>query len=390
MKIPRLKRTADSPIRSLKTPLRVRLPIDSMAALVGVGDRVEAGCLVAESFPDEPWYRCAHAPLLSTVSADGHPTNGQSKHVNGSARCLELMVEDVPTVERRYDHLPPAEFAPKEIADIARRAGLMGMGGGMFPTYLKLSPATAIDCVIINGCESEPYLTGDHRVLVEYRDEVECGMRLAMRAVGATQGTIVTHDDDYLDGYEPRLIHKVLGRQVPKGGRPSDVGAVVINVQSARALHRAVCEQRPLLDRVVTVDGNAIGRPGNYVVPLGTEIRHVLDACGVDWDQMKTLITGGPIMGTTVDPEAIVAAGTGGILALTRDEMSKPNSDPCIRCGLCQEVCPLALPSGQLVRRPNGKLLDCIECGLCQYACPARRPILQEIRKAKSRLRNTN
>jgi electron transport complex protein RnfC len=263
----------------------------------------------------------------------------------------------------------------------------MGMGGGMFPTYAKLTTSIPIDYVIVNGCEGEPYLTCDHRVLLEYRDEVECGMRLAMRAVGAVQGTIVESDESYLDGYEVRLVEKVLGRRVPKGGRPSDVGVVVINVQTARALHHAVCEKRPLLDRVVTVDGNAIGRPGNYEIPIGTELQHVLDVCDVAWDQEPTLIAGGPMMGRRVDRGAVVTPGTGGILALTRNELHFSQDVPCIRCGRCQEVCPLDLPSGQLLRRPTNVLLACIECGICQFACPSQRPILQQIRTAKSRLR---
>jgi electron transport complex protein RnfC len=361
-----------------------------MVPLVAAGDRVEAGCLVAESSSDEPWYRCSHAPLPSTVSANGHSTNGTSKNGNGSARSLELLVEKDSTTHRPCDHHLPTEITPEEIVDIARRAGLLGMGGGMFPTYVKLSPKTPIDWVIINACESEPYLTCDHRVLMEHRDEVECGKRLAMRSVGATHGTIETAKNEYLDGYEPRLIHNVLGRQIPKGGRPSDVGVVVLNVQSARALHRAVCERRPLVDRVVTVDGNAIQRPGNYVVSLGTEIHHVLDACGVDWDQKPTVIAGGPIMGRPVEPGAIVTAGTSGILALTTDEISTPSPNPCIRCGRCQEVCPMALPASQLIRRPTEMLLNCIECGMCQFTCPAQQPILQKIRKAKSHLRGAH
>ncbi len=390
IKIPRLKRTADSPIQRLEAPLRVRLSIDAMTPLVTAGDRVKSGSLVAESSGNAHWYRCSHAPLSSTVSANGHSTTGQHENGNGSARSLELLIEEDSTPLGRCDHYHPAELDPEEIRDIARRAGLLGMGGGMFPTYVKLSPTDPIDWVIINGCESEPYLTCDHRVLLEHRDEVECGMRLAMQAVGATQGTIVTSKDDYLDGYEPRLIQKVLNRQVPKGGRPSHVGVVVLNVQSAQALHRAVCEQRPLVDRIVTVDGNTIQRPGNYVVPLGTEIRHVLDICGVDWDQAQRVIAGGPIMGSPVQPETVVTAGTGGILALSGDEISEPNHNPCIRCGNCQEVCPMALPSRQLLRRPTDQLLECIECGMCQFSCPAQQPILQEIRKAKSHLRDAN
>ena len=380
----------DSPIRPLEAPRRLRLPIDSMMPRVAPGDRVDTGRLVAESNGDQSWYRCWHAPLPSLV-ANGHTPKELTANGNGSTRLLELVVQPDSKVSPSCQWQPHStDLARHEIVEIARRAGLVGMGGGMFPTYAKLSPATPIDWVIINGCESEPYLTCDHRVLVEHRDEVECGMRLAMQAVGAPQGKIVESEDDYLDGYELRLIEKVLGRQVPKGGRPSDVGVVVMNVQSARALHQAVCQRRPLLDRVVTVDGNAVRRPGNYVIPLGTEIRHVLDACGVEWDRAATVIAGGPIMGSPVELDAVVTAGMGGVLALTRDEISEPGHDPCIRCGGCQQVCPVGLPSGQLVRRPTDALLECIECGMCQFICPAQRPILEEVRKAKARLRSAD
>ncbi len=370
----------------LEVPQRLRLPIDSMTSQAAVGDRVEAGDLLAESFDDDRSYRCCHAPLSGTVVAIGGSTNGHTTNDNGFPRFLELLIDKESLASQPCNQPHRADLSGDEIVDIARRSGLKGMGGGMFPTFVKLSPNTPIDWVIINGCESEPYLTCDHRVLEEYRDEVECGMRLAMRAVGATNGTIVEGENDFLDGYEPRLIRNELGRDVPRGGRPSDVGVVVLNVQSARSLHQAVCEQRPLVDRVVTVDGNAIRRPGNYVVPLGTEIRHVLNVCGIDWEQTPTVINGGPVMGRRVELDSTVTAGTGGILALTSDEISDPSPGPCIRCGSCQAVCPRDLPAGQLVRQPSNLLFECVECGVCQIACPAERPLLEDIRKVKSRL----
>jgi electron transport complex protein RnfC len=257
------------------------------------------------------------------------------------------------------------------------------MGGATFPTHVKLSPPSPIDHVLVNGCESEPYLTCDHRVLVEHRDEVECGMQLAMQAVGATRGTIIAEDNHYLDGYERRLIQKALGRRVPHRGKPSDVGVLVINVQTVRALHQAVCQNRPLVDRVITVDGDAVRRPGNYVVPLGTPVSHILKACGVDPRRASAVIAGGPMMGAAVGPQTAVTGGTGGVLALGAHQIAWSGQDPCIQCGQCLEVCPLALPAGLLVRRPNPTVLQCIECGLCQFACPARRALLPALRKAK-------
>ena len=174
-----------------------------MKCLVAVGDRVDAGRLVAENSGTAGWYRCAHASLGGVVTAINHDSEA-AKNDGSSACWLELLVEGSNRSHGPCDHEYPHGLAPEEIVDAARRAGLVGMGGGMFPTYLKLSPERPIDWVIINGCEGEPYLTCDHRVLVEHREEVECGMRLAMRAVGASHGRIIDAESDYLDGYEVR------------------------------------------------------------------------------------------------------------------------------------------------------------------------------------------
>ena len=373
---------ADSPIRVLEPPPRVRLPLEAMVPVVAVGDEVEAGTVVTETPPGAPWYQCSHAPLSGTVTAivDPRSSNGHP------ATQRALVIEGNPPAAPPCQHRDPKSLDPEQIRRAARDAGLVGMGGAMFPTHVKLSPEHAIDYVLVNGCESEPYLTCDHRVLVEHRDEVECGMQLVMQAVGATRGEIITKEDDYLDGYERRLIHKVLGRRVPPRGKPSDVGVVVVNVQTARALHRAVCQRRPLVDRVITVDGDAIRRPGNYVVPIGTEVGHILEVCGVDWEHTAAVIAGGPMMGRAAGPESIVTGGTGAVLALGDREISWTGSDPCIQCGQCQEVCPLALPVCWLVRRPNRTVFQCIECGICQFACPAGRALLPGLRKAKQTL----
>ncbi len=381
IKIPSLKRTAQLSIRTLDAPRQVKLPIANMTPCVSVGDRVEQDALVASSFENNTVYQCAHAPFPGIVTA-----NGKSTDADQPEPMLEILVDVQREPASDCSCRDPHELKPQEISEIARLTGLVGMGGGRFPTYLKLQPNRAIDWVIINGCESEPYVTCDRRVLLEHRKEVECGMRLAMRAVGAPNGTIATDEHDFLSGYETNLTFNALGRKVPKGSRPSDVGVIVINVQTARALHRAVCEGRCLTDRIVTVDGNAVARPGNYVVKFGTEIGDVLSACGIDWSRVAKLVEGGPMMGSEAHQKVPVSAGTIAILGLAEDEISKTNDDPCIRCGRCQEACEFGLPIARLLRRPTSRLLDCIECGMCQFACPARRLMVSKIRQAKKGL----
>ncbi|MBI4606954.1 MAG: SLBB domain-containing protein, partial [Planctomycetes bacterium] len=170
---------------------------------------------------------------------------------------------------------------------------------------------------------------------------------------------------------------------VPEGGLPRDAGAIVINVQTARALHQAVCLGRPLVDRVVTVDGGAVARPGNYVVPLGTELGHVLRACGTDLSRTAALVAGGPMMGVEATAETPLAAGMGGVLALEAREVHRPADAPCIRCGDCLEACPVGLSAQHLVLRPAPDLRRCILCGMCQYVCPAQRPLAALLRRAK-------
>ncbi|MCP3917159.1 MAG: 4Fe-4S dicluster domain-containing protein [bacterium] len=367
--IPRLKSTGDTAITQIEAPERVRLAIAGQVAVVEVGETVEAGDLVARTPEAVRFQRRVHASLSGTVTA-----------LSQEEVVIEGEVPDRPPIT----HSEPDWISPESITDTAREAGLIGMGGAMFPAYVKLSRVAPIDVVLVNGCESEPYLTCDQRVLEEQRGEVDCGTVLAMHAVEAERGLIIDRETYYPGGYERLLIRDVLGRVVPARGLPRDVGTLVINVQSALALHDAVCLGRPLIDRVITVDGGAVGRPGNYRVPIGTEVGHVLDACRVDVSKSAAILTGGPMMGRLAERLTPVTAGTGGVLALTAAELSRSRTQPCIRCGHCMEACPFDLPAAYLAETPHKAVLGCVECGACQFNCPARIPLVERLQRAKA------
>jgi electron transport complex protein RnfC len=368
-RIPRLKTTRSAEIVAIEPPAHVRLTIEGLFATVEVGQVVNAGELVARSPRDKKFQRRIHASLTGSVTA-----------VSQNQIIIEGEVPERPLLT----HSEPEWISPAAITDTAREAGLIGMGGGMFPVYVKLGHRAAIEVVLVNGCESEPYMTADSRVLEEQRDEVGCGVGLAMHAVRAKKGLIVERETHYPGGYERLLIRDALGREVPSRGLPRDVGTLVMNVQSARALHEAVCLGRPLIDRVITVDGGAVGRPGNYRVPIGTEVGHVLDVCEVDSSKASAILSSGPMMGSVAERETPVVGGTGAVLALTAEELKQAQPEPCIRCGQCLEVCPFDLPAAYLIERPSKEVLGCIECGACQFICPARIPLVSELQRAKA------
>jgi electron transport complex protein RnfC len=367
MRVESRKRTLDSPIRAIAPPARVRLETTGMSPLRMPGDAVEAGELVGRSPAGARFELRRHASIAGRVVSAGEEG---------------IVIEGEPGPVR------PMTPRPATIEEAAREAGLVGMGGAMFPTYVKLAPAGAsVECVIVNGSQSEPYVTCDSRVLAEFGDEVESGADLAMRALGARRRVIVAEPDRYPGGDERLLIHRLLGREVPFLRLPRDVGAVVFNVQTARALAAAWNDRRPLVDRVLTVDGGAVARPGNYVVPIGTEIGHVLSACGADLSRAAAIVRGGPMMGEEVDVRASVLPGTVAVLALTRDDLSEPLDEPCIRCGDCHTACPYDLPAALLIERPTVDVLRCVGCGMCEWACPSRRPLVARLALAKAAVR---
>lgn len=309
---------------------------------------------------------------------------------------------------------------PAEIARACRDAGIVGMGGAAFPTHVKLArnEGRPVDTLVVNGCECEPYLTSDARLMVEAPAPIVAGGLLAARAAGAgriliavednkpgaiealrsaaaaTGIEVVTTETRYPMGGERQLIPAVLARTVPTGGIPLDIGVVVINVATAAALARAVLRGGPMTHRLVTVTGRGVVRPGNLLCPVGTPYRDLLDACGGLAEDAARVVSGGPMMGFTVgDLDTPVTKGTSGLTVLSREEVARIRETACVRCGRCVDVCPLSLTPTKMAQAARFRnwevarryqLLACCECGCCGYECPAGIPLVQLIRTGKA------
>ncbi|MBI3399070.1 MAG: electron transport complex subunit RsxC [Deltaproteobacteria bacterium] len=315
-------------------------------------------------------------------------------------------------------------LSAEALRNIIKEAGIVGMGGAAFPTHVKVSPPKEkkLDAFILNGCECEPYLTSDHRLMVEEPEKVVWGMKALMKAVGVENGFIgveenkpdaievlekitkgsnikvITLETKYPQGAEKMLIKAILNRKAPVGKLPMDVGVVVNNVGTAVAVYDAIKYNKPLIERVVTVSGNAVKEAKNLWVRIGTSFEDVLNQCGgITKDGEREVLHGGPMMGISQTIlEVPVVKGTSGITVLAGAEI-KPNTyQPCIRCASCVEVCPVNLMPykigdlGRLYRLDEFKAwggLVCIECGCCSYICPSKRPLLHWIRVGKVKMR---
>lgn len=311
------------------------------------------------------------------------------------------------------------QMTPDEIVRAVQATGVVGLGGAAFPTHVKLKvpEGKMIDTVIVNGCECEPYLTSDHRVMVEYPAEVLYGARVAMRAVGAARAIVGVEDNKmdavaalkkangaaqdikieavaakYPQGAEKMLVMVLLGREIPSGGLPSDIGVGVFNVATLAQIGELLPHRQGLIERVMTVSGPGVTKPGNYLVALGTPIRWILEQAGCT-DQASSVILGGPMMGASIGSfDVPVTKGVTGILVLTNRE-SNARIFPCIHCASCVTICPMHLnPSqlGMLARKERYEemaaeyhLNDCFECGCCSYVCPSHIPLVQYFRVAK-------
>lgn len=313
----------------------------------------------------------------------------------------------------------------KEIIQAIQQMGMVGLGGAAFPTHVKLTPPEGkiIDTFIVNGCECEPFLTADHRVMLEYPKEVLLGTRLVQKALGAKHAVIAIEDNKpdaiallkemtadmpevsvqglttkYPQGAEKMLTKALLNREVPSGGLPSDIGVMVSNITTLAEIGMLLPLGQGLTERVITVTGHGVERPGNYLMPLGTPLNFVLETVGLK-GAAKEVIFGGPMMGRGVAYlETPITKGVSGILVAATDERAAPAvTYPCIRCGQCLEACPMHLnPSmlGSLGRKAQFEemaqdyhLFDCFECGCCSYTCPSKIPLVQQFRIAKEVLR---
>ena len=358
-----------------------------------------------------------HSPASGTVrGVDLHP------HPLGTAQpAVEIETDGEDAWADGLAGLPDPFGAPPD--EVRRRildAGIVGMGGAAFPTHVKLSPPPdyEIDAILLNGAECEPYLTADHRLMVEEPGKILSGLRIILSLFGLSQGSVgvernkpdaieildrLAREDGfarvvplrvkYPQGAEKQLVWSILGREVPSGALPMAVGVVVQNVGTAAAIAEAVLAGRPLVERVVTVTGPSVCEPKNLRVRVGTPLRHVLALCGGLTDDAGLVIAGGPMMGIAQhDLDAPVTKGTSAILCLPSRMVRTASPGPCIGCGRCIEACPMGLSPTTIRTRIDHRLveeadewnaLDCIECGCCSYVCPALIPRVQSIRYAK-------
>jgi electron transport complex protein RnfC len=417
------KLTANKAIEVLPVPKMAVVPLSQhlgspASPIVKVGDTVKVGQLIAkgEGFISAN----IHAPVSGKVKKlDALPdVSGYKKN----AILIETEGDEwVESIDKSHDIKYNIELSKEEILTKISEAGIVGMGGATFPTHVKLSiPKTKkAEVVIINGAECEPYLTCDHRVMLEKGEEIMVGIQILMKALDVTLAIIGIEDNKpdainslrnkalkykgievralktkYPQGGEKQLIKALLNREVPSGGIPIDIGAVAFNISSVYAIYEAVQKNKPLFERVVTVTGQSVEKPSNFLVRIGTPVSEVIRAAGgLPKDTGKT-ISGGPMMGKAIsDMEVSVIKGCSGIVIMPEKESKRKEPDACIRCAKCLSVCPIGLEPYLLMalsersiydRLEKENVTDCIECGCCSYTCPANRPLIDYIKLGKT------
>lgn len=416
------KFSANSPTEVLPIPAKVFIPLSQSLGvpskpLVKKGDKVKIGQLIAVG--------------EALISANLHsPVSGKVEKIDdyidasGYRRpAVFITVEGeewMPEIDTSSNFVGEITLEGPAIIQKIKEMGIVGMGGATFPTHVKLMipPGKKAEYLIINGVECEPYLTSDHRLMLEKPAEIITGIRLLMKALGVERSLIGIENNKpdalellsktaanypgievvplkvkYPQGGEKQLIAALIGREVPSGKLPIEVGCVVQNVGTAFTVYEAVQKNKPLIERIVTVTGSNISQPSNFLVRIGTPIITLLEKAGWNTEKAGKIINGGPMMGRALlSPEVPVVKGTSGILVLNREEAFREKVEPCIRCAKCISVCPMGLQPYLLARvseigrfdiAENEYILDCIECGSCQYTCPSARPLLDHIRLGK-------
>ncbi|MBS4537187.1 electron transport complex subunit RsxC [Clostridium sp. D2Q-11] len=385
--------------------------------VVKVGDKVKIGQKIGEA------KAFVSAPIHSSVS-------GTVKKIQQldtpTGKAVTIVIESDGLNEIHESVAPKGDIknlSKEEIVSIIKEAGITGMGGAGFPTHVKLSPPPEkkIDTVILNGAECEPYLTADHRLMLEQPDMIIKGLKAIMKAVDVKKGyigiennkpdaieimikaaykepeiEIVPLETKYPQGDEKRLIYAATNREVPAGGLPMDVGVVVNNVGTAHAIANAIETGMPLVERIATITGSGIKNPKNLLIKVGTPFNEIIDQCGGFKDNPGKIIMGGPMMGLAqFSTEVPAIKGTSGILVLDEKDAKIPDPDPCIRCAKCVDICPVNLQPLFISKLSLKKMYDeaesynplsCIECGSCSFICPSKRPLLQSIRVAKKEI----
>ncbi len=419
---PENKYTAQEAIKILPLPEKVVIPLSQHIGapanpVVQKGDTVKAGQLIATAggFVSAN----IHSSVSGTVT-DIAPVKDAAGLMKPAITITVSGDEwDASVTDVKKD---VADFTKEEVVKAITDAGIVGMGGATFPTHVKICPPpdSKAEILIINGVECEPYLTADHRLMLEKTQEVINGVRLLMKGIGVDRAVIGIENNKpdaikkmkdiastipeidiyplrvrYPQGGEKQLIKAVTGRGVPSGALPIAVGAVVQNVGTAYAVYEAVMKQKPLVERIVTITGESLKKPGNYLCRIGTPISKLIEAAGGLPEDTGKVIGGGPMMGRAmVNIESPIMKGTSGILVLPESKAKRTEPRPCIKCAKCVSACPMGLEpyllatitvmTGDTERLERERVMDCIECGCCSFTCPSGRPLLDYIRLGKS------
>ena len=390
--------------------------------VVAKGDKVKVGTVLAEAggFVSAPIHSSASgtvAKIDTSFDATGYRKPVIIINVEGDE--WEESIDRSETLETVEAH---PELTPEEIVERIKNAGVTGMGGAGFPTFIKLCPppTAKAECVIINAVECEPYITSDYRLMMEHADEILEGLKLLMKAAKVDKGYIgietnkpkaiqlltektaqlpqievVPLKQRYPQGGEKQLVDAVIRRQVPAPPAiPVNVGAIVQNVGTAFAVYQAVMKNKPLFERYTTVTGKQLSQPGNFLVRMGTPMKDLLALCGGIPEGEHKLLAGGPMMGKALNTDEVpVCKGTNSVTLISGEEAVRKDPDPCIRCAKCVGACPMGLEPYLLAtlsakknweRAEREDIVSCIECGSCQFTCPSHRPILDNIRLGKS------
>ena len=417
------KETGSLPIRRMAFAPRLIVPLSQhigkpAVCCVNVGQEVLRGQVIAtaDGFVSLP----VHAPATGIVEAIGLMPAANGKMVDSiTIRVYQADGQEVRVREPRDIEA----MDKKELLAAIQATGISGLGGATFPAHVKLSvpPDVVIDTMLVNGAECEPFLTCDHRIMVERTQDLMRGIRIAMQASGAPRTIIGVEDNKpdaiaaiqaalpadgtitvkaletkYPQGAEDTIIYALLGREIPAGQRPASIGVLVNNVMTLAYLGRLLPAGEGMVERVLTVAGPAVERPGNYIVPIGTPLRFLLEQVGAK-SSAKEIILGGPMMGMTISSlDVPVTKGTSGVLAFAEAQLADEaqRTYACIKCGECLKVCPKFLNPSQLgllaAKREYAEMAErynldrCFECGCCSYVCPSHIPLVQQFRIAKA------
>ena len=383
--------------------------------IVQVGDYVKVGQKIGEAAG------FISAPVHSSVSGTVVAIEPRMHATRGCEMTAVVIESDGKNElhESVKPHKSYEELTPDEIIEIIKEAGIVGTGGAGFPTCVKLKPAKPVDTILLNGCECEPMLTADHRVLLEFADDIIYGLKAILKTTGAEKGLIVIEDNKpdaiehlqakvadldnidvfvaktkYPQGAEKTLIKRVMGRIVPNGGLPADVGVVVSNISTVKAISDAIQTGMPLIERVATVTGPKIKNPGNFIVKIGTNVQELIDYCGGTTEDDVLIKMGGPMMGFELkDLNVPMMKGSNGIIAIDTDETEEV---ACIKCGRCVDVCPMELSPLYFAKYADEQnwqgmkdmnVMNCVECRCCEFICSSKIPLVSKIKAGKLAVR---